>query len=741
MENVNSTKELLNFIKRYIKIGINIIFIFILSYILSYIVNTYLFFVEECSVKDFVLFLQDIQEEINVFVIFDILYKRFSYEVFQIFRLLFITFFIGIYYLKCNQKSLIESFHKYRYVICVFVFLICLIFEFNGSSIGIYESSLNKTKKDNGVLFGISRNIRADEFSVNTPMALSQVNTGFKFENDAYRATSTNMFIIYGQPVWDISMIFRFFQIGYLIFGSGRGLAFFWSLRIIALFIISYEFGLFVFNKNKKLSLTYSILVFLSPVIQWWFAINGLVEMIIFAELGIIVLKKFLLEEKTIKKVFELCLLWICVGTFLLTFYPAWMIPCFYIFLPIVIWVILDNRKEVKFNIFNIILCVIVSVIFVMLIGRVFIKSYDVIALSMNTVYPGNRLSQGGEDGNIKLYLNQFFNIFLPTCREIDNECETSLFIDFSYLTIFIVLYLIFKEKYFKDKLVNLILFFEVFLNTYIILGFPEIISKVTLMNYTMSLRVIQVLGILNLILLFRILSIDELKDELKFKNRTTIFISLIITTIIVVLLMLNYRDFFNVVRLIIIGLICFTSCISILKRKYNLLIYTSIVLVFFSSMFVNPLRIGCDIITDVETFNNLVKLDNEDTGVWMLEEIKHPIPKNLFPMNGLKTINSVNVYPNIELWKRIDKDGKYEDVYNRYAHIQMYIDNTTKSAEFSLQRPDSFCVKITEDDLKALGIKYVVRNVLEDELVLNNGVLVEEIYKDELFKVYKLKY
>ena len=124
-----------------------------------------------------------------------------------------------------------------------------------------------------------------------------------------------------------------------------------------------------------------------------------------------------------------------------------------------------------------------------------------------------------------------------------------------------------------------------------------------------------------------------------------------------------------------------------------------------------------------------------------MLEEIKHPIPKNLFPMNGLKTINSVNVYPNIELWKRIDKDGKYEDVYNRYAHIQMYIDNTTKLAEFSLQRPDSFCVKITEDDLKALGIKYVVRNVLEDDLVLNNGVLVEEIYKDELFKVYKLKY
>lgn len=741
MKKINNTEERLNLIYKYLKIIINVLGIFIASYFLSYIVNTYLYFIENYSVKEFIDVLKRIKGNIDLQYGIEIISGNFKYEVFQILRILFMVFLSWIYYLKYNKKSIIETFHKYRYLICVVVFFICLIFEFNGSAIGIYGTALNKSEDEIGVLFGLSRNIRSDEFSVNTPMALSQVKMGFKFENDAYRGTPTNMFIIYGQPVWDISMIFRFFQIGYLIFGEGRGLAFFWSLRFIALFIVSYEFGLYLFNKNKKISLTYAILICLSPVIQWWFAINGLVEMIIFAELGILVFKNYLIEENVLKKVIYLTILLISIGSFLFTFYPAWMIPCFYMFLPIVIWVIIENRKSIKFNKLGIVLSFIVIIIFSLLIGRVLIKSSDFIKLTLNTVYPGNRLSTGGEDGNLKLYLNQFFDVFLPTCREIDNECETALFIDFSYVTIFIVLYLIFKEKYFKDKLVNLILIFEVFLNIYIIFGFPAFLAKITLMNYTMSLRVIQVLGILNLILLFRILSIDELIQKLKFKNKWNILISFIITSVCIGLLSFNYNEFFNISRLIIIGIIIFISCLIILKRKYNLLIILSLILVFLSSMFINPLRVGTDIISDNDTFENLKNIDEEDSGIWMLEEINHPIVKNIFPMYGLKTINSVNIYPNIELWKRIDEDGKYEDIYNRYAHIKMVIDSRIDNAEFILQRPDSFTVKITEDDLKSLGIKYIVRNVYEKDLVLNNGIIVNEIYKDNLYKVYKLDY
>ena len=38
-------------------------------------------------------------------------------------------------------------------------------------------------------------------------------------------------------------------------------------------------------------------MVVLAPAVQWWFAINGFVEMLIFAQLSIILLKKYMLTK------------------------------------------------------------------------------------------------------------------------------------------------------------------------------------------------------------------------------------------------------------------------------------------------------------------------------------------------------------------------------------------------------------------------------------------------------------
>lgn len=42
--------------------------------------------------------------------------------------------------------------------------------------------------------------------------------------------------------------------------------------------------------------------------------------------------------------------------------------------------------------------------------------------------------------------------------------------------------------------------------------------------------------------------------------------------------------------------------------------------------------------------------------------------------MSGASVINSTNTYPDLEKWSKIDEEGKYEDVYNRYAHINVEI-------------------------------------------------------------------
>ena len=146
MKKINNTEERLKLIYKYLKIIINILGIFIASYLLSYIVNTYLYFIENYSVKGFIDVLKRIKGNIDLQYGIEIISGNFTYEVFQILKILFMVFLSWIYYLKYNKKSIIETFHKYRYLMCVVVFFICLIFEFNGSAIGIYGTALNKVK-------------------------------------------------------------------------------------------------------------------------------------------------------------------------------------------------------------------------------------------------------------------------------------------------------------------------------------------------------------------------------------------------------------------------------------------------------------------------------------------------------------------------------------------------------------------------------------------------------------------
>lgn len=737
-EFIEKNNEKIKKITESIKIIVCLLLLWWLANIVAFIVNTYILIVEKYEFRNFILAVQKLYEiNMSWTLVKQIIINMFDEIVYNVLKFVFALVFYIIYYLKYMKKSIIETFYKYRYQICLISFVICVIFSVNGSAIGAY-SNLTKDGEDPGLIWGVNRKIRSDEFMVNTPMAISQTMTGFKWINDAFRGTDSNMFIIYGQPVKDISMVFRLTQIGYLIFGADRGLSFFWCIRLIGIFIVTLEFGMFILNKNKRLSFILAILMTFSPVIQWWFAINGLVEMIITAELGIIFFDKFLIEEKIFKKMLYFSLIWLCLGTYILTFYPAWMVPIAYMFLPIIIWVILKNKENIKFNKKNIIIAILISLIFIGLLGRIFIKSQDTIKTVLNTVYPGNRVSTGGE--GLKEYLRQNFNVFMTTTQDRWNQCETVMFYDFIYLTVFLIGYMYIGKRYFKDSLINLLMIFEVFLNIYILIGFPEIIAKITFMSFTITARTLHVIGIINLFLLFRILSNDDLKEKLKFNNIVSVIISLVLTAIILVLLYICYGEFFYPSRLVVVGIINFIIFTLILKRKYRGFGIACLLLVFFSCAFVNPLRVGTNNVTKNPLFEEFVQIDNEDSGIWVVDDSSEMIPQNTLAMYGLKTMNSTNVYPDIEKWKKVDIDNKYEEVYNRYAHIVISIEPEAENGEFELLSNDSMKVVLNEKNLKDLNVKYIM---IGDKDIISQfkDIKVEEKYENEKFMIYKLSY
>ena len=75
---------------------------------------------------------------------------------------------------------------------------------------------------------------------------------GYSYFNDLFGNKLADMFIVKDAPVLALAELFRPFHWGYILFGSSRGLAFYWSARLVVLFLAAYEFFLCISNDRRQ---------------------------------------------------------------------------------------------------------------------------------------------------------------------------------------------------------------------------------------------------------------------------------------------------------------------------------------------------------------------------------------------------------------------------------------------------------------------------------------------------------
>lgn len=654
-----------------------------------------------------------------------------------LFYLVILAIFLVIAYKK---KEWIEKIYKHRFLTAFIILIITVIFQVSGSSIGIWNYFFGTPEGtiSEGVILGKSQGVRSDEWATFTIFNFSQkynINKPFGFFTDSIRADRTDIFLEYGGPVLDIGIIYRIFQIGYILFGNSGGLAFFWNARFIMLVMVTFELMMIITNKKKKLSLLGTMLIAFAPIVSWWFSINGLVEMLVSMQLAIILLDKYMIETNFKRRILYLIGIAISAGTFLFAFYPSWEIPLAYITLGLGIWVIIKNYKECKINKNDIISIVVVGGIWAISIGYLLIKSKDTIQIILNTAYPGSRLEVGG--GSVaKLFeypINMFFNI--NSSQLFTNTCEEAVFFDFFPIGLIFTIYVFIKEKK-KDILLIVLTILDVFFGTWLIFGFPKTIAQITLLSNSQAARTYLAFGMINILMLIRASSLFEVKVNVK---KSLIF-SLILATIITALTYKYYSYYLHLYMIIIIYItliVVFYLFFRVNKKiEMNLLLITVFLISIISSLIVNPMRVGTNVIYDqpiVKEISSIVEQDKN--GKWIVEGVGYPYI-NIPIMVGAPTINCTNVYPNLERWKLVDQDGKYEEVYNRYAHIAIKLQK--KETSFELTAPDAFSIYLNVDDLKILDVKYILTsNDLEN--YNSDEISFELINKENMLKIYKI--
>lgn len=643
-----------------------------------------------------------------------------------------------------GMEKLTGTVYKYRFWISGILLIVLVFFEIHGSSILYWQNYLSNLTKIYEPLIGVSRGIRSDEWAVNTPMLLSQYynNSGlFPYFSETIRGTLTDTFIIYGQPVRDVAIFFRPFHWGYLLLAPAKGLAFFWISRVIALFLVSFEFGMIFTQKSKLLSLIYALLITWSPVVQWWFAINGLVEMLVFGQLALIMITLYMNNQNYYKRSLYALVALICAGGYILTFYPAWQVPLAYVFLVLFIGIVLENRKHFIWDKKDV--GIGIGLMLFLSIGMMYIlaKSGGTISSVMNTVYPGGSAETGGNQFS-RLFLYPG-NLFFAFSRELSyaNFCELAVYFDFFPMGIILTGWVLFKQKK-ADIFLILMLLANTALILWCLFSWPEWLAKATLLSYSKPVRAFLAVGFLNILLLIKALVLFEGGFSKWIKVGAALLMSVVMT----LLSLEQYEGYLDFKMSILILFLLFGSFYVILSGNKDwarkALLVISLAIVFVAGLFVNPVVSGLDAVYQQNLIKKIQQINSADNGLWIVDsgaEIGFPII-NLPLMAGAPTINSTNVYPILERWHLLDPDGSEEDIYNRYAHISMNLTNTNSETNFVLKSPDLFEVNLNIANLEKLEVSYVFSK-RDLSTLSNEEVSLIELADENGFKIYTVNY
>lgn len=618
-------------------------------------------------------------------------------------RMMLIVLFFGFVALHFifDINKLYDFIFRKRFWIAVIVFAFMVLNKFNFSSIGLFDAYVQPGEGSvyTKPLFGVARSIRSDEWMVTTPRLMTTDYVGYGETNDIVRATETNNLSASGLQ-GGYSILARPAYLGFYIFrSSAYGLAWMWNFYIIFGFLATFELCYIMSQQNRLLGLFGASLIGLSQFCMWW----SITTFIFTGSAAVVCFKYFLNEQKVWKRLLFGAAMSMAIANFAVDLYPAWQVPAGFIFLAIVIWILVEDRERwMKYKLKDWGIFALVLVFLVSITGAYLYKYQDYMNAVMNTVYPGARISYGGYSLNkLVAYLSSAMTPFL----RFDNPSEMGCFFGvFPIAPVLAVIVLIKKKG--KNLLLWLLAVPTVVMGVYCSVGLPPIVAKCTLLTFSTPQRVADIVGLASAFML--IIALSELKDD-----KLPVWLASVIVIICTSFAVryeyntrLNDNRFALAVVLAAILVVIQVLVISNWKadvKKVAIILATIFVAV--TGLAVNPLMYSNLAIRSkplAQEVNRIMESDPDSKWI-ALDSIANG---NFLIACGAPTYNSANYIPNMELWKKFDPEGAYEEIYNRYAHVVFSM--TTEATTMELIQGDFFRVNLSYSDLEKLDVDYI---------------------------------
>lgn len=561
------------------------------------------------------------------------------------------------------------------YLILLFGFASFVYLNLNVSSIGMWKSYVHG-QSDDGVLLGSPRAIRSDEWFVQTPFHASQVANNFIENNPSLGAD--NIALTAAVPVRGLYGYAQPRFWGFYALGFEKGLAWLSAFRIFGLIFTCFVLLSIVTKGDFWVSVTGALWILLSPFTQWWFGTN-LPDMIIGFSGGIASLYLLLRTKSMHKAAIAGLVFLISSTTFITALYPAFQIPLFHLALFVMVGLIardnLIDAYQSAWKYKSACLVIVIGAIFLFLL--IWYKQAIIpIELVLNSVYPGKRLSLGGDLALAKEF-SGYFSPYLRVDRypaALGNISEAGNFMLFFPLA-WVVMLIKARRGFRLNPL-------DIALTAYIgatllwaYFGYPEWLARLTLMSMAPANRALLGLGVASILLSLSVFCGDVKKKDADANKSNPISLLLQMTAIgLVAYLTLfeigkAYPDFVTLKILIVMTVMLSLWGVAFINRaKATLCILTLLFVV--NGLQVNPLVHGVTALKSAQLASVLHEDRLSGNTLWIVSpEIVHA---QYLKANGANVWSGTRFMSDPVQMRLLDPTEKYRHIWYRYAHFSI---------------------------------------------------------------------
>ncbi len=648
-------------------------------------------------------------------------------------ELLLVFFLLAASCVVFGWKKMAGFFYRYRWQAGIVAILFLTVNKIHGDSIAGYDIFVQPGTGSEFVdpVFGEERLIRTDEWVSATGKGLSSrfLAEPFGKYNDLIRGTQTVNPLYTG--LGNLGGVGgNVFQIFYRLLGIEYGYYLEWNAAAVLTLLFTFEFFLILTKKKKLLSALGTALVVFSSFHLWW----KIPSFLLYIH-AIVVLFYYFFTTKD-RRVKLLCAVLepIAVANFVCMFYPAWQVPAAYMLLAFVVWMVHDNWDAVKSQkkedwfLFGAALC-----ICALLVVTYSSSISDKLEGMLTSVYPGARISTGGQ-GSLKLFY--YFQGFAYPFADFGNASEAGTFCSLFPLPFLLGILYVVREKRRNWLICGLLGVGLVYL-VYVYVGFPVWLSKLLLFSYSPTERAMDFVALTGVYLL--ILFASE-KEGMSWTVQWPLGLAVSFAAVFLSLtvcrkLFPGYMIYVYMAVVLAVLSLMGMALVSRLDVRVSRGILLAVILFITAvGLQVRPLQRGLDAIDSKPLAKEIKRINEEDPGQKWIAASNSNILAAYVLACGASTINSVNDYPNLELWNRLDEEKQYNEVYNRYAHV--VVDFCEGDTSFELIQPDLFKLHLSYGDLELTGVKYIVSDY---SIADDGGAPFEEIYGEAGAYVYRI--